>query len=50
MKLSKSLPLRNLAGKPVRTAVLIILTALLSLTIFGGTLIDHQPENRSAFP
>ena len=39
MKLSKSLPFRNLAGKPVRTAILILLTALLSLTVFGGTLM-----------
>ncbi len=39
MKISRSLPFRNLAGKPVRTAVLIFLTALLSLTVFGGTLM-----------
>ena len=39
MKFSKSLPFRNLAGKPVRTTVLILLTALLSLTVFGGTLM-----------
>ncbi len=39
MKLSKSLPFRNLAGKPVRTTVLVLLTALLSLTVFGGTLM-----------
>ena len=39
MKLSNSLPFRNLAGKPVRTTVLVLLTALLSLTVFGGTLM-----------
>ncbi len=39
MKISKSLPVRSLKGKPVRTAALVLLTALLSLTIFGGTLI-----------
>ncbi len=39
MRLSKSLPFRNLAGKPIRTAILILLTALLSLTVFGGTLM-----------
>ena len=30
---------RNLKGKPIRTLVLIILTALLSLTVCGGTLL-----------
>ncbi|MEE5992217.1 MAG: FtsX-like permease family protein [Oscillospiraceae bacterium] len=39
MKRSKSLPIRNLAGKPVRTAVLIALTALLALILLGGTLM-----------
>jgi len=39
MKLSKSLPFRNLAGKPVRTVILVLLTVLLSLTVFGGTLM-----------
>ncbi len=39
MKTKGSLPLKNIKGKPVRTAALIMLTALLSLTIFGGTLI-----------
>ena len=39
MKRSKSLPIRNLAGKPVRTTVLIALTALLALILLGGTLM-----------
>ncbi len=39
MKRSNSLPIRNLAGKPVRTAVLILLTALLALFLLGGTLM-----------
>ena len=39
MKRPKSLALRNLAGRPARTAVLTVLAALLSLTVFGGTLI-----------
>jgi len=39
MKRSKSLPIRNLVGKPVRTAVLIALTALLALILLGGTLM-----------
>lgn len=39
MKFSHSLPFRNLKGKPVRTAILILLTALLSLTVFSGTLM-----------
>ena len=39
MKRSNNLPIRNLAGKPVRTAVLIALTALLALILLGGTLM-----------
>ncbi len=39
MKLANSLPVRNLKGKPVRTAVLLLLTTLLTLTVFGGTLM-----------
>jgi putative ABC transport system permease protein len=38
MKLTKSLPYKNIAGKPVRSAVLIILTALLSFTLFAGSI------------
>ena len=38
MKRQQSLVLRSLAGKPVRTAVLTVLTALLALTVLGGTL------------
>ena len=39
MRRSTSLPIRNLAGKPVRTAVLTALTALLALILLGGTLM-----------
>ncbi len=39
MKLKKNLPLRNLLGRPVRTTVLVILTALLSVTFLCGTLV-----------
>ncbi len=39
MKKQISLPRKNLAGKPVRTAVLMILTALLALTLLAGALI-----------
>ena len=39
MKISSALPLRTLRGNPVRTAILIFLTAILSLMIFGGTLM-----------
>ena len=39
MKQKISLPRRNLAGKPGRTAVLTLLTALLTLTVLGGSLI-----------
>lgn len=38
MKIFKSLPFRNLAGRPGRTAALVLLTAFLSFTILGGTL------------
>ena len=34
----KSLALKNLSGRPVRTAVLMVLAALLSFTALGGTL------------
>ncbi|MBQ8922182.1 MAG: FtsX-like permease family protein [Oscillospiraceae bacterium] len=39
MKQKISLPRRNLAGSPGRTAVLVLLTALLTMTVLGGTLI-----------
>ncbi len=39
MSIFKSLPFRNIAGKPVRSFVLVLLTALLSLTVMGGSLI-----------
>lgn len=35
----QSLAIKNLKGKPVRTAVLVILTALLALGVFAGTVI-----------
>lgn len=34
-----SLPVRNLAGKPVRTALLMLLTALLAAAVLAGTLL-----------
>ena len=34
----RSLPFKNLRGKPLRTAVLVTLTALLALTFLAGTL------------
>lgn len=33
------LPLRNLARKPGRTAALMILTALLALSMFAGSVV-----------
>ena len=39
MKRSKNIAVRNIAGKPLRSAVLVILAALLSLTVCAGTLI-----------
>ncbi|MBR1811056.1 MAG: FtsX-like permease family protein [Clostridia bacterium] len=38
----RKLPVKNLERKPVRTAMLIILTALLSLAVFGGTLVERS--------
>lgn len=35
----KSLAIKNLKGRPVRTAVLMVLAALLSFTALGGTLV-----------
>ena len=35
----KGLASKNLRGRPLRTAVLIMLTALLSVTVFAGTVI-----------
>lgn len=37
--MGQNLALRNLKAKPVRTAVLLLLTVLLSLTVCGGTLL-----------
>ncbi|MBR1408395.1 MAG: ABC transporter permease [Clostridia bacterium] len=39
-----SLPLRNLAARPGRTAALIVLTALLAAAVFGGSLIVRSLE------
>lgn len=39
MKIDKSLPYKNLVGKPGRAIALILLTSLLSLTLFAGTLV-----------
>lgn len=35
----KKLPLKNLLRKPARTAALIILTALLAFSVFGGSIV-----------
>ncbi len=37
--ITESLPFRNIAGKPARTAALVLMTALLSLTVFAGTMV-----------
>ena len=37
--MKQNLAYRNLKAKPVRTAILVVLTALLSLTVCGGTLL-----------
>lgn len=39
MKLSRSIVLNNIKGRPVRTLVLVLLTALLSAAVFCGTVI-----------
>ena len=39
MKFEKTLALRNLKRKPARTAALVLLTAFLSLSVFGGSVI-----------
>lgn len=39
MKIDKSLPYKNLVGRPGRAIALILLTSLLSLTLFAGTLV-----------
>lgn len=38
MKPAKHLTIKSLLGKPVRTVVLMLLTALLGLTVFGGSM------------
>lgn len=35
----KSLAIKNLKGKPVRTVILVLLSALLTFTVFGGSMI-----------
>ena len=37
--MKQHLAYRNLKARPLRTAILVILTALLSLTICGGTML-----------
>lgn len=34
-----SLPIKNLLGRPGRTAALVLLTALLALSVFGGSIV-----------
>ncbi|MBQ1310614.1 MAG: ABC transporter permease, partial [Blautia sp.] len=36
----RKLPFTNLRRKPGRTAALILLTALLALSVFGGTIVE----------
>ena len=38
MRPAKHLTIKSLLGKPVRTVVLMLLTALLGLTVFGGSM------------
>ena len=38
MKLTQSLPFRNIAGRPARSAALVILTVLMAVTMICGTL------------
>ncbi|MBR1739472.1 MAG: FtsX-like permease family protein [Ruminococcus sp.] len=44
MKLTKSIPFKNLTGKPLRTFGLVFLTALLSFTILAGTILITSLE------
>ena len=39
MRFRESVPVKNIKGKPIRTAALVFITALLSLTVLGGSLI-----------
>ena len=41
----RSLPLRNLARRPVRTALLILLVAFQALAVFGGSLVIFSLRN-----
>ena len=45
MKLAKTLCLNNLKRKPARTAALVLLTAFLSLSIFGGSVVIASLRN-----
>lgn len=39
MQIFRKLPLLNILRKPVRSAILLCLTAVLSFTVFGGALM-----------
>ena len=45
MKFEKELSLKNLKRKPARTAALVILSAFLSFSIFGGSLVVLSLQN-----
>lgn len=45
MKFEKELSLKNLKRKPARTAALVILSAFLSFSIFGGSLLVLSLQN-----
>ena len=45
MKFEKELSLKNLKRKPARTAALVILSAFLSFSIFGGSLVVISLKN-----
>ena len=41
----RQLPLRNLRGRPGRTAALVLLTAFLALSVFGGSVVVRSLES-----
>ena len=45
MSFTRTLSIKNLRRKPVRTAALILLTAFLSLSVFGGSVIVSSLRN-----
>ena len=45
MKFERTLSLKNLRRKPVRTAALILLSAFLSLSVFGGSVVVASLRN-----